>query len=80
MRRTIGTKFFPDNDKLVAAFQTHCADYAQQCANGEATRQETLDWLQDWANTRGLLELIGQDAVQQIMAEAFLPKRKEPQS
>ena len=36
-----------------------------------------VDWLQDWAFTRGLVDEIGQDTVQAEMAEAFGPLRDE---
>ena len=38
---------------------------------GVLEKQEAVDVLQAWAAELGLLNIIGQDAVQQILAEAF---------
>jgi hypothetical protein len=43
---------------------------------GELTLQEAVDVLQRDAERNGLVRLIGQDAVQQIIADAFRPYRE----
>jgi hypothetical protein len=43
---------------------------------GELTLHEAVDILQRDAQRSGLVRLIGQDAVQQILADAFRPYRE----
>jgi len=43
---------------------------------GELTRREAVDVLQHDAERDGLVEQIGQDGVQQIIASAFRPYRE----
>jgi hypothetical protein len=43
---------------------------------GELTRREAVDVLQHDAERDGLVEQIGQDGVQQILADAFAPFRE----
>jgi len=40
-------------------------------AAGELTLHEAVDWLQLWAIDSGLVEQVGQDVVQLILARAF---------
>lgn len=63
--------------RIEAAFPALCWARAYHWSQGEHSLQEAVDWCQDWAVTRGLVEFIGQDAVQAIMAEAWLPWRAE---
>jgi hypothetical protein len=61
-----------DNSKVFAAL---CAARATLYAAGELGLQEAVDFLQEWAVKNGLVSLIGQDAVQQQMADAFMAVR-----
>lgn len=61
---------------LHEAFAALCQSRAYRYRQGELTGIEAVDWLQNWAFTRGLIESIGQDEVQRIMSEAFLPYRE----
>jgi hypothetical protein len=56
---------------LVEAFQARCEARAILCACGELDLHEAVDVLQESAGT--LIEVIGQDAVQEIMHHAFCP-------
>lgn len=75
----------PDNTKdrrtyaqrIEQAFPALCVARAWHWSQGEETLQDAVDWLQDWADTRGLVGFIGQDRVQAIMADAWLPWREE---
>ncbi len=58
-------------------FRSRCAAAATAYALGKIALLDAVDALQDWAFTRGLLDEIGQDALQAIMAEAFGPVRYE---
>lgn len=60
------------NEDRIAAFRARCEDRARRWAKGEWTWiGYAVDPLQDWAVATGLVNEIGQDAVQQIMSEAF---------
>lgn len=63
--------------RLEAAFPALCQARAYAFGQGEVSLPDAVDTLQDWAMTRGLVELIGQDEVQRIMAEAFAPYRDD---
>lgn len=65
--------------RMALAFPALCWARAYHWSQGEETLPDAVDWLQDWASTRGLVELIGQDAVQAIMAEHVLPYRGDLQ-
>jgi hypothetical protein len=52
-------------------FRARCQAAARECALGKMDLIEAVDRLQDWAFTRGLVDLLGQDGVQAIMAEVF---------
>jgi hypothetical protein len=60
----------------VEVFRARCAARATLLAAGEIKCvPDAVDPLQELAKQLGLIKLIGQDAVQAIMAEAFLPVR-----
>jgi hypothetical protein len=61
----------------VAVFTARCAARATLYAAGEFELTEAVDPLQASAVACGLLEMIGQDAVQAIMAAAFEPVRDD---
>ena len=61
-------------ERIAPAFAAYCRARAVGYWAGRLELQAAVDWCQDWAFTRGLVELIGQDAVQQIMADAFHPE------
>jgi hypothetical protein len=58
-------------------FQARCEARAQLWQLGELDLPEAVDALQAWAQHIGLIEEIGQDAVQQIMATAFAAVRDD---
>jgi hypothetical protein len=62
----------PDNTQVFAAL---CAARATLYAAGELGLQEAVDFLQEWAVKNGLVSAVGQDAVQQQMADAFMAVR-----
>ena len=61
---------------LVEAFHARCEARAILCACGELDFHEAVDVLQESAGT--LIEVIGQDAVQEIMDRAFRPYEPKP--
>lgn len=63
--------------RIEAAFPALCGARAYAYGQGEVSLQDAVDTLQDWAVTRGLVELVGQDEVQRMMAEAFAPYRDD---
>jgi hypothetical protein len=67
----------PDKTKLPQIFVQFCATTARQYALGQMPLQDAVDWLQDWAMTRGLVDELGQDQVQALIAAAFAPLRTD---
>jgi RecA-family ATPase len=68
----------PSHDKpqdALTVFKTRCEARACLVDCGELDFQEAVDGLQSAAEAYGLVFAIGQDAVQQIMAEAFAFER-----
>jgi hypothetical protein len=63
----------------IEAFTLRAECRALLWADGELSLHEAVDVLQANAERDGLVELIGQDAVQAIMAAAFQPFREAPQ-
>jgi hypothetical protein len=55
----------------VEVFRARCEALARLYACGEIDLHSAVDVLQDAAVKSGLIEMIGQDAVQAMMAEAF---------
>jgi hypothetical protein len=62
---------------LVEVFYDRCARAADDYATGRIALLDAVDDLQAWAETRNVVEEIGQDMVQQIMATAFAPVRDD---
>jgi hypothetical protein len=60
----------PSPSKL-EVFELRCWARAELYASGEYTLHEAVDFLQADAEASGLVAEIGQDAIQQILAEAF---------
>ena len=56
---------------ILEAFWLRCWARACLVEHGMMFLQEAVDVLQDMAVSTGLVDLIGQDAIQAIMAEAF---------
>lgn len=54
-------------------FSLRCWARAYLAAHGMMHLQDAVDALQDFAVATGLVETLGQDAVQAIMAKAFSP-------
>jgi hypothetical protein len=63
----------------VVVFKARCQARALLFAEGELDLHEAVDVLQADAEATGLVGLIGQDAVQAIMGDAFEPVRKRAQ-
>ena len=59
----------------IARFREHCARRAKQVAAGKLALQRATDMLQAHAEGSGLIEMMGQDGVQQTMAEIFQETR-----
>ena len=57
-------------------FRARCEARAYLCTQGELDLIEAVDGLQAAAIRRGLVESIGPDEVQQIMADAFRDLRR----
>jgi hypothetical protein len=60
----------------IDGFGLRCWARARLVEHGRMFLQEAVDGLQDAAVSTGLVDLLGQDAVQSIMAEAFGPRRR----
>jgi hypothetical protein len=58
-------------DRLLTVFRARCEARALLFATGELDLHEAVDGLQFDAVANGLVDEIGQDAVQRIMADAF---------
>jgi hypothetical protein len=56
------------------AFQLRCWARAYFVEHGMMVLHEAVDGLQDMAVSAGLVEMLGQDVVQSIMAVAFEPR------
>jgi hypothetical protein len=56
-------------------FGLRCWARAKLVVHGMISLQEGVDGLQDMAVSTGLVDLLGQDAIQAIMAKAFNPWR-----
>jgi hypothetical protein len=69
MSRDIRNTSPPDNTLIFAAL---CSARATLCLAGELGLPEAVDFLQEWAVKNGLVAAVGQDAVQQQMADAFM--------
>jgi hypothetical protein len=61
---------------LIAVFTARCEARALLYAACEIDLIEAVDVLQETAERDGLVDLIGQDQVQQILAMAFAPHRE----
>ncbi len=61
---------------LLDAFIERASARAYLWSLGELTLHEAVDKLQDDAERNGLVERIGRDTVQQILADAFEPYRE----
>jgi hypothetical protein len=58
-------------DRKLALFVQICRVYAERVAVGQLRLIEAADMLQSAAELSGLCEMIGDDAIQRIMAGAF---------
>lgn len=74
----------PDNHRVnsepdpLAVFTERCWARAILCRNGLFDFTEAIDGLQAAAIESGVVERIGQDAVQRLMADAFRPIESPP--
>ena len=62
----------------VEAFRARCEARAWLVAEGELTLPDAVDELQASAVASGIVDMIGQDAVQSIMSAAFAEVRRHP--
>jgi hypothetical protein len=60
---------------VLDGFGLRCWARARLVEHGMMFLQEAVDGLQDTAVSTGLVELLGQNEVQSIMAKAFEPRR-----
>lgn len=65
-----------DNNNLSEQFKAFCERTAYQTMRG-VPWQDAVDRCHDWALTRGVYDAIGVDAAQAIMADEFLPYRRD---
>jgi hypothetical protein len=63
-------------DRWGCVFRARCAAQAHRCGAGEVDLHDAVDGLQADAIASGLVDAIGQDAVQTMMAEAFRSVRQ----
>jgi hypothetical protein len=56
---------------IIEAFQARCEARAWLVAEGELTLPDAVDELQASAVASGIVDMIGQDAVQALMSAAF---------
>jgi hypothetical protein len=61
---------------LLETFRARCQATARDYAIGKVDLIMAVDQLHDFAFTRGVVDELGQDVVQTIMAEAFAPVRE----
>lgn len=79
MTAAIAIEAVADRVDIVTVFTARCEARAMLWHDGEYELQHAVDVLQHDAERDGLVKLIGQDAVQQIMADAFQPYRQAAQ-
>jgi hypothetical protein len=65
----------PNTRKLILQFHALCGDYAAKVHAKKIDLHHGVDACQNFAVGRGLPELIGQDAVQDILTQAFKQSR-----
>ena len=64
------------NDALVAV-TSRVNEFAEAYQGGKLDLHDAVDRAQDFAETRGFVDILGQDKVQSIMATAFA-RRAQP--
>lgn len=74
----IDTKSLADKRIVTEDFATLCRQRLASAQIGEMTWQEAIDSMQAYAFTRDIIEAIGQDRVQELMAQAMLLSRVLP--
>src|SRR5579872_6362534 len=77
---TVSVAFFQNGEgaDLLSAFREICEAKAILWANHRVELPNAVDDLQEWAEKRGLVAAIGQDAVQETIAAPFAWARAEP--
>ena len=70
----LNSKVLPHNLKI-EIFTQRCEARALLWVGGELTLHDAVDVLQRWAEDSGLIQAIGQDRVQHIIAVAFEQRR-----
>lgn len=56
---------------LKRGFMALCTTRAYRYREGELTLHEAVDFLQEWAEKKGLIEACGQDTIQAVITRAF---------
>lgn len=62
-------------DRKLQVFTRNCGAMAERVAAGQLRLIDAVDMLQSAAELSGLCELVGDDAVQQILSKAFVGNR-----
>jgi hypothetical protein len=65
----------PNSDQMLRIFADRCAVLAERVAIGNLRLIDAADMLQSAAELSGLVEIVGDDRVQEIMANAFVRGR-----
>jgi hypothetical protein len=67
----------PALERLTAIFKKRCEELTERVNVGAMSFMHAVDTAYEAAQWSGLTELIGDDAVQAIMADAFMRARKQ---
>lgn len=63
--------------QLLAAFDAYCTAIVWHVRTGKITIRGAADAAHDFADSNGLIQMVGKDRVQRIMAKAFANARRE---
>ncbi|WFU28347.1 hypothetical protein QA649_19655 [Bradyrhizobium sp. CB1717] len=63
-------------ERQLAVFAERCGTLAERVAAGQLRLIDAADMLQSAAEISGLVEMVGDDRVQEIMASAFTGRRE----
>jgi hypothetical protein len=68
----IDTNPNPDKQIVTEDFESLCRQRVTYARDGKLTWPQAIDSMQAYAFTRDIIEVLGQDAVQEIMAQSLL--------
>jgi hypothetical protein len=68
----------PRVKRRLEIFALRCFDYADDVAAGKMHFLDAVDVLQDSAIASGLVDLVGMDVIQCVLATAFATARRRP--